>query len=203
MTFVSWLSVAGICFMGAVSPGPSLAVVVRNTVQGSRRNGMITGVAHCMGVGFYALLTVTGLAALFALEPALHKALAWGGGTYLAFLGIQALRSKGASHATEDGAGPAGLFRAARDGLMISLLNPKLMIFFLALFSQFISPEMPRTSGAVMVLTATLIDGAWFCLVATLLSRGDFADRLARHSLSIDRVTGVLFLLLALRVFTL
>ena len=53
------------------------------------------------------------------------------------------------------------------------------------------------------VMTATLVDGGWYCLVALLLSRRDFLERLKRHAVLIDRVTGTLLLLLALRVFTL
>jgi len=203
MGFMSWLSIAGICFLGAACPGPSLAVVMRHTVRGSRRNGMATGMAHCLGVGFYALLTVSGLAALLALEPSLQKGVVWGGGAYLAWLGIKALRSNGASLGESISADKTGMLEAARDGLMISLLNPKLMIFFLALFSQFVSPHMGRTVSLVMVLTPLLIDGAWFCLVAVLLSRRRLLDWLRKHARLIDRITGTILLVVALRVLTL
>lgn len=203
MGFMSWLSVAGICLMGAMSPGPSLAVVMRHTVRGSRKSGMVTGIAHSLGVGFYAALTVSGLAALFAVEPALHKGVAWAGGTYLAWLGIKALRSGTPSEGENTGRGRVGLAVAARDGLLTSLLNPKLMVFFLALFSQFVSPDMPWEASLVMVLTATLIDGSWYCLVAALLSRRGSLGWLRDHGLLFDRITGTLLLLLALRVFTL
>lgn len=204
MGFTSWLSLAAICLMGAISPGPSLAVVMRHTVRGSRSKGMATGIAHCLGVGFYAFLTVSGLATLFAFHPDLHRYLTWGGGSYLAWLGIKALRSREPSTGGEGpGRGTTGILGAARDGLMISLLNPKLMVFFLALFSQFVSPDMPWTASLVMVLTATLIDGSWYCLVALLLSRKGYLDRLKKHALSIDRITGTILLVLALRVLTL
>lgn len=203
MDFMSWLSIAGLCFLGAASPGPSLAVVMGHTVRGSRRNGMVSGMGHCLGVGFYALLTVSGLAALLALEPSLEKGLAWGGSFYLAWLGIKALRSGGGALTESTSGNNAGILEAARDGLMISLLNPKLMIFFMALFSQFVSPDMGWTVSLVMVLTAVFIDGAWFCLVAVLLSQRRFLERLRKHALCIDRMTGIVLLLIALRVLTL
>ncbi len=203
MTFNAWLSLAGICTLGAISPGPSLAVVIRHTVRGSRRHGMATGIAHSLGVGFYALLTVSGLAALFALEPALQRVLSWTGAAYLAWLGVKGLRSTRHGQDEERTCDSEGIFEAARDGLMISFLNPKLMIFFLALFSQFVSAEMPMTVSLLMVLTATLIDAAWYCLVAVFLSRRGALEKLRRHSFAIDRTTGVVLLLLALRVVTL
>ena len=203
MDLISWLPIAGLCFLGAASPGPSLAVIMRHTVHGSRKHGMATGLAHSLGVGFYALMTVSGLATLIAMEPTLQKGLAWAGGAYLAFLGYKALRSGGSTLEENEGNDTKGLFEAARDGLMISILNPKLAIFFVALFSQFIVPDMPWTTALIMVLTALLIDGLWFCLVAFFLSHKGFLRRLKKHALAIDRITGVILLSLAIRVFTL
>jgi threonine/homoserine/homoserine lactone efflux protein len=203
MTLAAWLSLFGICAMGAMSPGPSLAVVIRNTVRGSRWHGVATGLAHCTGVGFYALLTVSGLAALFAYEPLLQKLLTWGGAAYLAWLGVKALRSEGGIGGQETTTSTNGLYHAAREGLVIALLNPKLILFFLALFSQFVSTEMGWRASLIMVLTATIIDGTWYCLVAVTLSRRGALARLQQHALTIDRATGILLLIVALRVVTL
>jgi threonine efflux protein len=203
MTLAAWLSLFGICAMGAMSPGPSLAVVLRNTVRGSLRHGVVTGLAHCTGVGFYALLTVSGLAALFAYEPLLQKLLTWGGAAYLAWLGIKALRSEGGNCGQETSDSAKGLYNAARDGLAIALLNPKLILFFLALFSQFVSNEMDWRASLIMVLTATIIDGIWYCLVAVTFSRRGALALLQHYALTIDRATGILLLIVALRVVTL
>lgn len=203
MDLVSWLPIAGLCFLGAASPGPSLAVVIRHTIQGSRKHGMITGLSHCLGVGFYAFLTVSGISALIMIEPALQKGLAWGGGAYLAYLGYKALRSKGGV-ISRDNTGDSGkMFEAARDGFLISILNPKLAIFFIALFSQFITPHMHWSTAIIIVLTALLIDGIWYCFVAYSLSIKGFLEKLQKHSLFIDRVTGVVLIGLAIRVLTL
>ncbi|RRJ82878.1 LysE family translocator [Aestuariirhabdus litorea] len=203
MTLAAWLALAGVCLLGAVSPGPSLAVVLRHTLNHSRAHGMAVGVAHALGVGGYALLSVTGLAALFAHYPLAQQLLGWGGAAYLAWLGIKALRSEGSIGPSGTGSVGQHWRQAARDGLMISLLNPKLMIFFVALFSQFVEADTPFWVGVVMVLTPTLIDGGWYCLVAVLLSHRSVLERLRARAQLIDRVTGVFLLLLALRVVTL
>lgn len=213
MNFISWLSVFGVCCLGAISPGPSLAVVIRHTIRGSRRDGMITGVAHSCGVGLYALLTVSGLAAVLAMQPALHRFLTVCGGLYLAWLGIKALRSRAAGivggateqsdHHGSPSASEVNVGEAIRDGFMMSLLNPKLMIFFLALFSQFVTPHMTWCVSLIMVATALCVDATWYCLVAIVLSRGPLIEKINRHALQIDRITGILFLLIACRVVTL
>ena len=203
MTLFSWLSVVGVCCLGAMSPGPSLAVVIQHTMRGSRKNGMAAGISHSLGVGVHATLTVTGLAAVLLLQPNLHKFITVCGGLYLAWLGWKSLRSNGAGFGGRNVFAGNDVTAAIRDGFMMSLLNPKLLIFFLALFSQFVAPEMGLQASIVMVLTAIGIDAGWYCLVATVLSHGDYLEKLNMHARLIDRTTGVIFLALALRVVTL
>src|SRR5690554_5754777 len=81
------LSLAAVCAMGAMSPGPSLALVLRHTLGGGRAPGVAAGLSHALGVGFYALLTVWGLGALIVRQPALFQVITWGGAAYLAWLG--------------------------------------------------------------------------------------------------------------------
>ncbi|NVK44166.1 MAG: LysE family translocator [Oceanospirillaceae bacterium] len=202
MTWVSWLSLCAICCAGAISPGPSLAVVLRHTLAGGRGLGIFTGVCHALGVGLWALATVAGLSLLVVQSPTLHLALTWIGAGYLAWLGVKALRSAGAAPLALNGDDSVSLSRAGFDGFMISMLNPKLAVFFLALFSQFVTPGMPPSGQALMVATAALIDGLWYSLVALLLSGPALLSKLNARARLIDRLTGVILLLLALRVVT-
>ena len=64
LDFTSLFALSFVCAMGAMSPGPSLAVVLRNTVSGGRLQGIMTGVGHGIGFGIYALIAVTGLSAI-------------------------------------------------------------------------------------------------------------------------------------------
>lgn len=191
MTPGAWASVAVVCALGAISPGPSLAVVVRHALSGSRARGIACALAHAAGVGLYALLTVAGLAALLLARPALHRALAIAGALYLVWLGTGALRARRVAAGETTGAPPAGLGAAARDGLVIALLNPKIAAFFLALFSQFVAPDSGMRDGAILALMAMAIDAAWYCLVALVLSRPRRTDWLRRRHAWIERLTGV------------
>lgn len=69
MTLATWLAVVTICVLGAMSPGPSLALVLKQTLTGGRRNGVITALSHGIGVGIYAFLSVLGLAAIITASP--------------------------------------------------------------------------------------------------------------------------------------
>ncbi len=202
MTLTLWLSLITLCLLGAMSPGPSLAVVVRHTLAQGRRQGILCALSHALGVTLWALMTLWGLALFIRQWPALYQAITYAGALYLAWLGIKALRSKGAStQLLSPEATPIG--QAARDGFFIALLNPKLALFFLALFSQFVASGLSLTEQWLMSLVAGVIDGAWYASVALLLSHPRVLTRVQRQSLWIDRVSGVVLLGLAIRVVTL
>ena len=201
MPLTLWLSLVAICAMGAMSPGPSLALVLRHTLGGGRLPGVTAGVFHAFGVGFYALLTVLGLGALMARFPLVFQLVTWGGAAYLAWLGLKALRA-GRSGAIQAGAALTTSAQAAREGVLVALGNPKLILFFVALLSQFVSPEMSLTAKAIIVLTAMVIDGGWYVLVALVLSHSRVLPWLQQRAHWINRITGVMLIALALRVVT-
>ena len=193
-----WLSLATVCLLGAMSPGPSLAVVMNSTLAGGAGAGYVSALAHGAGVALYGLLTVAGLAVLVTSSPMVFLSLQWAGAAYLVYLGIRALRSTGApaleTSATE------GKRSAATSGFLVAFLNPKLAVFMLALFSQFLRPEAQLGERAAMVATVGLVDAAWYCLVVALISREVFLKRLRASAQLIDRCFGVILILLALSV---
>ncbi|MBV7315862.1 LysE family translocator [Shewanella sp. NIFS-20-20] len=194
------LSLLAICFLGAMSPGPSLAMVVRHTLGSGRRHGIICAWAHACGIGIYALVTLLGLAAVLAQSPQLFTAISIIGAMYLAYLGIQALRSEAQNHSKWQAGTPTPGWQAARDGLAISLFNPKILLFFMALFSQFVLLAKELAGQALIVLTPMVIDGLWYTLVAVALSHPRVLDKLKAKAHIIDKLSGVVLLFLATRV---
>lgn len=199
MPFSLWLSLAAVCTAGAMSPGPSLALVLRHTLGGGRAPGVVAGLFHALGVGFYALLTVLGLGALMARFPLLFEGVTVVGAGYLAWLGFKALRA-GRAAALDPALGATTRRQAAREGVLVALANPKLILFFIALLSQFVHPDMSLAARAIIVATAMMIDGAWYVLVAVALSQSRVLEWLRLRSHWINRFTGVILLGLALRV---
>ncbi|WP_110655531.1 LysE family translocator [Salinicola halimionae] len=199
MSLELWFSLLVICALGAMSPGPSLAMVMQNTVGGGRLCGVVAGIAHALGVGLYAGLTVLGLAAVIAHQPWLYRLVTWGGALYLAWLGFQALRA-GGSDGFEVVSQSRGWRRAMRDGLLVALGNPKLIVFFIALLSQFVTVDLSADARWLVVATAALVDGGWYVLVALVLSHSRVLPWLQRRAGWIHRLTGVVLLGLAARV---
>ena len=201
MTLMHWLSLVAVCALGAMSPGPSLAVVIKHTVGGSRLHGVTAAWSHALGIGVYACLTVFGLAVLLTRHPALFKAVTWAGAGYLLWLGIQSLRA--GRYKPDPNSAPSAapsLFGAARDGAMISMLNPKIALFFIALFSQFVNADSSTLERGLMAATAFIIDGSWYSIVAAVLSHAAILARFRANAHWVDRVCGVLFIAVAARI---
>lgn len=200
MELTSWLALAAICVMGAISPGPSLALIIRNTVQGGQGHGVATALGHGLGVGIYALITALGLSVLITQTPLLFDIIRYVGAAFLAWLGIKALLAKPASGAVEEESHGLRGRQGAFEGFMVAFLNPQLAIFFIALFSQFVHADTGWREGGIMMLTAGGIDAVWYVLVALVLSRGPVLAWLKAKSFVIDKLSGLVLLGLALKV---
>lgn len=204
MTLATWLSLVLVCLMGAMFPGASLAVVLRQTLSNSPLHGVVTSISHALGVGVYALLSVLGLGLLLQQSPMLTKIISYAGAVYLLWIGMQGILAKpnsSSAHAELHTQQTASLWDAARDGFMIALLNPKIGLYFLALFSQFIHPGMGLDAKSIFVLTIILVDGLWYVLVSLVLSRGPVLTWLKRNQLWVERALGVILIMIALRIF--
>ncbi len=195
LDFTSILGLSFVCAMGAMSPGPSLAVVLRNTISGGRLQGIMTGVGHGIGFGIYALIAVTGLSALLLAHESLFTLLQWGGALVLLWLSYNMLTYIPSGEEKEhESSGRQGFI----EGFLISFLNPKILVFLVAIFSQFIDPNMPSLDRFFMALLAGIIDTTWYVLVAAVLAGTPLIDILRSNSVIIDRAIGLVLSLLAL-----
>jgi len=125
MTVIFCLSLGGICILGAMSPGPSLAVILQNRVQRGLGEALAASWSHAAGIFFWALAASTTLGTLFRRYAAVKTSLTVAGAAFLIYL---AIRSWG-SHNGDNSAQNAQLPAAWLSGLSISLLNPKIFIF--------------------------------------------------------------------------
>lgn len=200
MTFTTWLSLFAVALLGAMSPGPSLAMVVKHTLAGGRSNGLCTAWAHACGIAMYAFITMIGLAVVLHSMPIVFDAISYAGALYLAYLGVNALRSKGGVAARMESGERVSNLQSAKEGILISVLNPKITLFFIALFSQFVSIGHTVGAKATIVMTPFVVDGMWYTLIVLLLSNSAVLEKLRAKAAWIDRVSGCVLLALALRV---
>ena len=192
MTPAAWLTLAGICITGAMSPGPSLALVLARTVSGGRRAGALASIGHGIGVGIYAGLAVGGVAVVLTTAPVLFLVMQLAGAAFLAWMGVGLMRAKADSTQADDSRGSAFV-----DGFALAFLNPKIAVFFLALFSQLADPDATTAEKIGMGVMAGVIDTGWYLLVALVLGGPRLTAWLAARSLLLNRVMGVLLVGLA------
>ncbi len=198
MTISIWLTVVSICLLGAMSPGPSLAVVLQQTLRGGRQTGLVAAITHGLGIGLYALLCISGIAVMITASPVLFTSLQWAGAAYLLWLGIKGLMARARADATLAEAPTTG--SAARDGFLVVFLNPKVAVFFIALFSQVIGSDTTWLEKLAYAATAMFIDMAWYMIVAWSFSNPRWLGTLQRNVVWLERIFGVVLIALALRL---
>lgn len=196
-------------FLGAavlitVAPGPDNLMVLGTGISRGRREGMAFGLGCALGCLSHTVLAALGVSALIAASPLAYGALKLCGGVYLAWLGIQALRSTGGAFRPGAAGRPAGSLRGLfTRGLIANAINPKVILFFLAFLPQFVDAGR----GGVGLQTAQL--GIVFTVVSVVLfgALGYFAGHvgawLGRHARApalLDRASGVIFVLVGLRL---
>lgn len=193
---------AGTVFvLGAISPGPSLAVVLRNTLMGGRRRGVACALGHGLGFGVYAMVAVFSLIALLeAAEQALPVLRVLGALVLLVFARwtwTSAEETPPVQLDSQRASGRSGF----SEGAAIAFLNPKIAVFMVAVLSQVLEPGMSLWTKAAIGALGMVIDTTWYLLVAVFLSSKHLEDVLERRSMVLNR--GLAVALAGLAVWTL
>ncbi|HRC25883.1 MAG TPA: LysE family transporter [Alphaproteobacteria bacterium] len=199
-----WILVVVAVLLAAMSPGPDFIVTVRHAVGSGRKAGLMTALGLGAGVCVHVGYCLSGIAALVSQSILLFSVLKFLGAGYLLYLGWGALRSPGTSIDPDrvETQGAEGLSSAAafRKGFLTNLLNPKATLFFLALFTQIVSPGAPLSALLFYGLSAASVVVLWFCLVSVLLTTPAVRRRFLAASRWIDRVCGAFFVMVGVRL---
>lgn len=200
MTLTFFSTLLSICLLGAMSPGPSLAVVAKHSLSGGRLYGVTSAWSHSLGILIYAILTISGLSIVIEHSPFVFKSITYLGAAYLAYLGFRSLLSKGGIEDKLKSGEKSSILEAIRDGFAISILNPKIALFFIALFSQFIGASQTVQDKAIISVIPPLLDGLWYTLIAIILSSSKVIERIRAKASLIDKISGMILLSLAVKV---
>ena len=191
---ITAISAAAVMFiLGATSPGPSLAVVLRNTMIGGRARGLACAVGHGIGFGFYAAAVVFGLVTIMTELPTLFTILQVIGIVFLVYLGygIYTTQSQKIEH---EGGNREGFV----EGFFIAFLNPKIAVFMLAVLSSVLEPGMSSDTKWIIAVLGMSIDTIWYVLVALILSNSSLLSRIEKNQKFMNRITGLLMFGLAI-----
>ena len=195
MDIKSLLWISFICAMGAISPGPSLAVVLRNTISGGRAGGIMTAIGHGIGFSVYAFVAVMGLSSAFLANEQIFYLLQSAGALFLIWLAINMITYKKSVLSEKY---KESVYRGFLEGFMVAFLNPKILVFLVAIFSQFINSDITNSGRFIMAIMAGIIDTTWYVLVAVALAGTNIIDSLRANVVFIDRFIGITLLILAI-----
>ena len=188
-----------------VSPGPDNLMVLGVGIARGRAFGVAFGLGCGFGCLSHTLLATLGVSALIAASPLAFSLLKIGGGLYLVWLGVQALRSRGGVTMSSALGADESLRRLFAKGLLANAINPKVVLFFLSFLPQFVLAERGHVGwqtlqlGLIFTLQAALLFGLLGYFSGAV---GNWLQRHGRAGLWLDRLAGTIFVGLGLRLIT-
>ena len=195
MSIWVWGQFATICIVGAMSPGPSMALIIRNSIKYGRVSGILSSVGHAIGIGIYAGVSVAGLQIILINNIFLFNTIQFCGSVFLLVLGILFLRDTGQKLSIQDKQKSVNSFM---QGFAISILNPKILIWFAAIFSQFIEISSTNFVKFTMVLIASSIDGLWYIILTIIVTGFGLKQFLENNTKIIQNISGAVLIFISI-----
>ena len=190
-----WIQFASICIVGAMSPGPSMALIIRNSIKYGRVSGLLSSIGHAIGIGIYAAISVVGLQLILINNIFVFNAIQFCGSVFLLILGILFLKNSGEELSIDDEQKKLNSFA---QGFAISILNPKILIWFAAIFSQFIDVSSTSMTKFIMVFLASSIDGVWYVIVTITVTGFGLNQFLENNTKTIQNISGIVLIFISL-----
>jgi threonine/homoserine/homoserine lactone efflux protein len=200
-TLLTFVPVAALL---SVTPGAATALVVRNAARGGRRHAFFTTSGNSIGVLAWGGCAAVGIATLVATSAAVFDAVKLAGAAVLLVIGLWSLLGRAESDAhpmAATGAVSLSGTAALREGLITSIANPKLAVFFVALFPQFIprgAAVLPSALAMAAVIVA--VDLIWYSALAFVVARARRAFVDGGWGRRVERLTGVVLIGLGIRL---
>ncbi|EEA93685.1 LysE family translocator [Pseudovibrio sp. JE062] len=155
-------------FALTATPGPDMLLIASRSAAQGRRAGLATFAGIATGTYIHALAAALGLSQLFLAVPIAYDTVRFVGAAYLLFLAWKAFTAKPESASTPLESKTHSSVQMFRQGLLTNLLNPKMVIFILALFPQFVKPETGNVAIQIMIL-ATVLNTVGFFINGTVI----------------------------------
>lgn len=190
------------CLALTATPGPDMLLIASRSLSQGRGSGFATLAGIQLGTYCHALAAAFGLSRLFVAVPVAYDIVRYAGALYLLYLAWKTFRAPAASFEPDAGAARYPIRRVFFQGLLTNLLNPKMALFVLALFPQFVTPEAGSVAIQILVLATVLnaiglvVNGVVIVAVGQLRS----FSRRARPSLWPNYLLGTVFAGLAARL---
>ena len=199
MILQDWIYLFLICLLGACSPGPSVVVILGFVFSGGRKSGISASIGHGLGVFGYAMLCAFGLGFLIDSYGTLFTIVQFLGALFLLYLALIIIKGSIVKKKTNnDFINLDTEKNRFIEGFFIAILNPKIAVFFLSLFSQFLSTEQTYLTHLLMAILAGGIDTIVYCIIVILASTKGTASFLEHYGSKVSLIFGIMLIFLSL-----
>jgi len=196
VTLITFAQVFVVCLLGAMSPGPSMAVVVSNAIFKGRYNGVLAAIGHGIGITVYAIFVVLGIGFIINTNIFIFYSLKILSIIFLIFIGINLILNKEKINLVKRNTKEEAV--SFFQGLSISILNPKIFIWFIAFFSQFMSDNSNFLYNFILISTAGVVDTCWYIFLTTLATSSIFSLYFEKKSVQIRKIIGAIYLIISI-----
>jgi len=202
--FSGILMITSIHLLAAASPGPDFVLVSQQTLSNGKKVGLLCSLGIALGLSIHILYSAFGLAAIIANSSSALWIIKMLGGGYLLFLGCKGLCAK-AQKSTEiiqEKLSQHSALKIIGLGFLCNALNPKAPIYFVALFTVVLSPDIPFEHLIIYGIWMMLIQFSWFATVVVLLSRPIINTKFQKMGHWLDKLMGGAMIILGIKVIT-
>ncbi len=182
------------CLLGASSPGPSLVLVSKNAISNGKFSGTLTGFGHGLGIFIYAFISIIGLGIINSISSQIIDYITIFLALYLIYLAIKIFNEK---KTKDNNVSKKILFQNFLDGFLICFLNPKITIFFIAIFSQFITNELSLFDKFLLASIASIIDFFWYTFISIIVGNS-MIRRFLDKGAFLNRISSIMFVIISL-----
>lgn len=196
MSLIVFIQVFFVCLFGAMSPGPSMAVVINNAIFKNRYHGVLTSIGHGLGITIYAIFAVIGIGLIINTNILIFNGMKIISIMFLIYLGLKAITNK--EKVNFENKELSGRATSFFQGLSIAILNPKILVWFVAIYSQFMSKSNDFLFNTYLILIAGVIDTCWYILL-TIMATSDVALRYLKSKSDIlQKLLGFIFIIIGM-----
>jgi threonine/homoserine/homoserine lactone efflux protein len=167
----TFLLFAAAALVLTATPGPDMLLIASRSVSQGRSAGFLTYAGIAFGTYCHAIAAALGLSQLFLTVPIAYEVIRWAGCAYLLYLAWKTIRSEGSAFSPSASLTQMSGKRIFTEGLATNLLNPKMALFVLALFPQFVAPD-GNSMIIQMAVLATILNGIGFLVNGTVILLG-------------------------------
>lgn len=202
-TILHWMTFLSAAVLLNLSPGPDIAFILGQTLRNGRRQGFAAMFGVWTGAGLHVVMAAAGLSAILATSALAFSIVKWLGAAYLIWLGIKMLLSRGDSFVLNESQKNLNRHSVYWQGALVSVLNPKVAIFFLAFLPQFVVEGAGSNGvqlflhGGLIIVVAAFIEPPLVMVGSRL---GSFLKKNRQVGLWMDRSLGTLFIALGARL---